>query len=330
MTQILVVTNSYDDPHVEAVREEVEAHGSTLVRLDSNLLVSGISQITFDYQDGFSTVTITNPNGVIKSHDIDSVWLRKPYGFGDVGFVESIVDPVQRAVAEKELTATLGGLFAILEDRYWLNRPYMVERAKLKPYQLFVARKVGLVAPETIITCEPLVAKAFCSQGPTVFKPLSQALLKYQDQTLSVETTLMTDAHIGNLDLIRSQPVLLQRCIDKLYELRVTYVHGQLFVARQELTSTHVPRTVDWRSLQGTPESIYLPGEVSADTARKIKLLMQELNLGYGALDFAVDQDGNEYFLEVNPNGQWLGYTEKIGLPAAAEIAHCLIDQSVF
>jgi glutathione synthase/RimK-type ligase-like ATP-grasp enzyme len=292
------------------------------------MLVKGQNQVSFDYQDGFGSVLLSTPKGETKADDIDSAWLRKPYGFGDVGFVESINDPVQRGLAAKEVTAMLSGLFALLNDRYWLNNPSSITRAQSKPYQLSLARKIGLKMPDSIITNDPATAKAFCRIGPTVFKPLAETTLVYEERTLAVETTLLTDAHISQLDLIKSQPVLLQACIDKHCELRVTYVDGKVFVARQELAPNYSNNIIDWRSLQGTPDSSYVHGELTSETTHKIRLLMQELDLRFGALDFAVDQDGNEFFLEVNPNGQWLGYTDKIGLPAAAEIARCLVNQT--
>jgi len=41
----------------------------------------------------------------------------------------------------------------------------------------------------------------------------------------------------------------------------------------------------------------------------------------FGAIDLAVDLDGVEWFLEINPNGQW-GFIEgACNLPIASEIA---------
>lgn len=57
---------------------------------------------------------------------------------------------------------------------------------------------------------------------------------------------------------------------------------------------------------------------------------MKELDLNFAAMDFAVDANDRVYFLEANPNGQWLGYTDKIGLPAASSIAECLVKQTRF
>lgn len=325
MAQILVVTNSYDDLHVQAVERELRKRGSALFRVDVDLLVRGQNRVVFDFQDGLSVVTLRTDAGDIRDAEVDSVWVRKPFGFGDSGFVESIRDPVQRATVAKEIGAVVDSLFALLEDRFWLNKPAAVARARLKPLQLRLAREAGLRVPRTIITNDSAVARSFCRLGPTVFKPLVETALKYDDRTLFVETTLLTDAHIDQFHLIAHQPVLLQAYIDKRFELRVTYVAGKMFVARQELTPDCPPGIIDWRALQGTPASSYAQGQLTHDTSSRIANLMERLGLQFGALDLAVDQDGNEYFLEVNPAGQWLGYTDEIGLPAAAEIARCLV-----
>jgi glutathione synthase/RimK-type ligase-like ATP-grasp enzyme len=328
MAIVLVVTNSYDDHHVNAVRKVVEVLGFTMFRFDTDLLVKGVNSVTFDYQDGYGTVMLRTSEGTLCSADIDSVWYRKPFGFGNVGFVESINDPVQRGIVAKEVSAVLNGLFAFLADCYWLNKPDAITRAQLKPYQILLAREIGFNLPDTIITSDPQVAREFCSVGPTIFKPLVEAAMVYGEQAYAIDTTLLTERHLAQLDLIKAQPVLLQRYVDKAFELRVTYVGGELFVARQELTSSAPLGVVDWRSLQGTSDSVYTPYALSSKTAHNVKCMMRKLNLGFGALDFAVAHDGTEFFLEVNPNGQWFGYTDEIGLPAAATIARCLVNRT--
>lgn len=325
MTNVLVVTNSYDDPHVNAVRGEIERLGGKLTRFDVDLLVMGQNQVSFDYRSDRSVVTLTTQKGQTSPGDVQSVWYRKPYGFGGRGFVESVNDPVQRAAVAKDVRAAMCAVFEALDDRFWLNTPGAIRRGQLKPYQIRLARDAGLAVPDTIITNDPAVARDFCQLGSTVFKPLAASTLEYSDGPRFVETTLITEAEVGLLELIRPQPVILQRYIEKSCELRVTYVNGEMFVARQELGSVPPQSVVDWRALQGTADSTYAPGELEAATATKVRILMRALGLRFGALDFAVDQSGNTFFLEVNANGQWLSYTDQIGLPAASAIARCLV-----
>lgn len=326
--KVLALTNSYDDLHIEAVKRHIVQMDHELIRVDIDRIVRGEHQILWDYQHN-QTVLVTE-KGSLNLKDVDSFWWRKPFGFGSAhGFVESINDPVQRSVVDKEVHDLVNGLSATLEDKFWLNRPMALNRARLKPYQLHVARSVGLLTPDTIITNDPVIGRQFCLNGRTVFKPMAEPYLDYDDASYVVETTLVTEAHLKHLNLIKSQPAMFQRYIEKCYELRVTCVGKCLFVAKQVLLGEQpLDAVVDWRTFQGTGKSVYVPGSLPANTIAGIHSLLQRLDLGFAAIDFAVDYDGNCFFLEVNPNGQWLGYSDEIGLPAAAKIATCLVEQA--
>ena len=238
-----------------------------------------------------------------------------------IGLVELIKEPVQREIVEREVRDIVSGLCTVLNSRRWVNHPNDMSQARLKPYQLKLARSMGFCVPDSIITNDPEEAKLFC-QAPTVFKMLAKQSFEYGDKFYSVDTTLMTDELIANLSFIRSQPILLQRCVEKIAELRVTYVGGEVFVAKQTTSVEGAP--VDWRPLQGTQDSMYDPWDTSPGFVAQIQSLMKRLNLKFAAVDFAVDSDGVLWFLEVNPNGQWLGYTDEIGMPAAASMARLL------
>ena len=328
MTSILALTNSYDDSHIEAVQSHIDHDVHTFTRVDVDRIVRGEHQILWDYQS--MRVLLVTEKETIRLDEVDSVWFRKPFGFGsNYGFVESIKDPVQRTVIEKEMRDLVDSLCAILADKFWLNHPQALSRARLKPYQLHLAREVGLPLPDTVITNDPDAGRKFCDEGPTVFKPLTVPQLEYGDTRYSVETTLMTDELINSLHLIKSQPVILQRYIEKSSELRVTCVGDQLFVARQMLNGDKsTNKVVDWRILQGTKDSTYDMFELPTGITDKVSKLMRKLDLGFATMDFAVDKAGECFFLEVNPNGQWLGYTDEIGLPAAASIARCLVHKT--
>lgn len=326
MVTVLVLTNSYDDCHVEAVFDRIHANGGETIRLDIDRVLRGESHLTFDYAS--DTILLTSPSGDYNLREVDSVWYRKPFGFSQTyGFLEHIRDPVQRSVVDREAHDTVDSICMLLSDKFWINRPLAISKARLKPYQYAVAKRLGMPVLPTVVTSNPDTARQFCSQGPTVFKPITVSSMEYGDEHFMVETTLMTEPLIESLDLIRSQPIILQRFAEKSSELRVTCVGRELFVARQipDSTTTH---TVDWRSLQGTGSRYEIGFTLPQSIVVAIERLMNEFDLGFAAMDFVVDIRGDIYFLEVNPNGQWLGYTDEIGLPAAASMANCLVNQT--
>jgi D-alanine-D-alanine ligase-like ATP-grasp enzyme len=48
------------------------------------------------------------------------------------------------------------------------------------------------------------------------------------------------------------------------------------------------------------------------------------LRLRYAALDFGMDAAGRWWFLEINPNGQFLWIEQETGVPIAASVAAAL------
>lgn len=326
MVTVLVLTNSYDDCHVEAVSDRIHSDGGNTIRIDTDRVLRGESHLTFDYAS--DTILLTSPDKVYDLCEVDSVWYRKPFGFSQTyGFLEHIKDPVQRLVVDKEAHDTVDSICMLLSDKFWVNHPSAISKARLKPYQYAVAKRLGMPVLPTLVTSDPDAARLFCAQGSTVFKPITVSNMEYGDEYYMVETTLMTNALVDSLDLIRSQPIILQRFVEKSSELRVTCIGDELFVARQ-VPDQSTAHTVDWRSLQESGSRYEIGFALPDGIVTAIKRLMNEFDLGFAAMDFVVDTQGDIHFLEVNPNGQWLGYTDEIGLPAAASMASCLVNQT--
>ena len=302
MVTVLVLTNSYDDCHVDAVFEHVHRQGGKTARLDFDRILRGESHISFDYST--NNITLTSHKKTYNLCDVDSVWYRKPFGFGQTyGFLEHIQDPVQREIVNKEAHDTVDSICMLLSDKFWINHPTAINKARLKPYQLTVAKQLGLPVLPTVVTSDPVIARSFCLEAPTVFKPIAVSNLEYGDEYFMVETTLMTNELIESLDLIRSQPIILQRFIEKKNELRVTCIGDELFVAKQTPDSTS-SQIVDWRSLQDRDSRYNTDFILPDDIVIGIRKLMFKFNLGFAAIDLAVDSQDNIYFLEMNPNGQ--------------------------
>jgi hypothetical protein len=68
------------------------------------------------------------------------------------------------------------------------------------------------------------------------------------------------------------------------------------------------------------------PCELPPDVLAGIRGLMQRLGLRYAALDFRRDEDGQHWFLEANPAGQWLFLEDRTGQPITRAVAEALID----
>ncbi|MCC7050990.1 MAG: hypothetical protein IT239_04345, partial [Bacteroidia bacterium] len=70
----------------------------------------------------------------------------------------------------------------------------------------------------------------------------------------------------------------------------------------------------------------YSKYELDERNKNRCKAYLTSLKLNFGCFDFVVDKNGTIYFLECNPNGQWLWIEEETGLPIANAIANTLIN----
>jgi len=77
-------------------------------------------------------------------------------------------------------------------------------------------------------------------------------------------------------------------------------------------------------SAQSKPETIYTLFELDNNVAEKCLLMNQQLDLNFGAYDFAYSKEGEYVFLEINPNGQWGFVEDKTGLPLSKAMAKLL------
>ncbi len=200
-----------------------------------------------------------------------------------------------------ELRAAVGGLLAPLP---YLNHPAAMATASLKTLQLVLAQGVGLHVPCTTVATDPTLAGDLGVR--VVVKPLTHGVGGLVDE----------DDRAGWSRAVS----LTQARIRPAYHVRVTYVDGDLFGTR--IVSPHL----DWR--RDLSACTYAPVRV-VDHAESIHTLMGELDLRYGALDFVVDRHDRWWFLEVNPNGQWLWLEQATGQPIAAAVARalCSVDQ---
>jgi hypothetical protein len=96
-------------------------------------------------------------------------------------------------------------------------------------------------------------------------------------------------------------PWFLQEEVAADYDLTVVYVAGLSFAFT---LSRRAFDGVDWRKEINRKDLPWKRYQINPDLACRIQSFMAEAELQFGRLDFLLAK-GREYFLEVNPNGQW-------------------------
>jgi hypothetical protein len=289
MTQpvVLILTHPRDR-HADAVQPHLAAAGVQVCRMDTAALATPAYPVAAHLRHG----RLTGHLGDCDLTRVVGVWHRRPCD------IPTTVTPQDAA----ELRAGLGGVLAALP---YLNRPADMAAAGYKPYQLALATRCGLRVPETLITTDRAAAAALAArhQAAVVVKPMSH----------QVRDRLVTEADRTGWDRIIH---LTQQRITTTRHVRLTAVDSNLFAALIE--SPHL----DWRRDENACR--YQATTTPHEVAEAIRRMLAGLRLRFAALDFALDEHDRWWFLEVNPNGQWLWIEHATGLPIAASIATAL------
>lgn len=126
------------------------------------------------------------------------------------------------------------------------------------------------------------------------------------------------------LDL--SYPWFLQEKIDGEDEVTVVYVYGETFAFRYPRSA--IENTDDVRLATHQSPSKWEPCELTAAEQSAIRGFMAETGYSFGRFDF-IRRNGELWFLELNPNGQWAWLDEKNEHGLISAIADAIIAEDL-
>ncbi|MFJ7279024.1 ATP-grasp ribosomal peptide maturase [Kitasatospora sp. NPDC098663] len=218
--------------------------------------------------------------------------------------------------AAQENRRGLGGVLGALPGCLYLSHPQAIARAEYKPAQLSLAARLGLPVPATLITNNPAEAKLFAATRPAIYKPLHAGAYHVDGEPAGIWAASVGPGE--TTDAVSICAHLFQAQVPKSGDVRAVVVGEQVFCA----LITAPPGVLDWRSEYRnlTYEPVDCPEPVRVALLR----FLGEFGLNFGAFDFAVTPEGEWWFLECNPNGQWAWLEHAAGLPIASAIADLL------
>ena len=312
---ILCITHSQDFYTIDLFFDYLLSKNIPFFRLNSDCLNHQMKLNLYD--DSF---IITDESGnQINSKDIKAVWHRKTWSIT----VPEDLDENYRNIYLNEYESLKFNLFTALEDLPWIN-PLQAER-KIefnKILQLKLAEKNGLVIPKTIFSNDEETVKEFFYQhchGKAIAK-LHGTISKSMNGQEMVSTILFDENNLEQLSDIAFCPMIFQPYIEKDYELRIVYLNGEFFTGKIN-NKLHA----DWRIAQA--EFFWEEYELPENIEENLALMMQEMGLVFGAIDMIKSTNGNYYFLEVNPQGEWGMLQKELNFPIAQRIADYLINR---
>jgi len=316
--KILVITSG-DDPHIDLVKKHLPS--SEFVIFDPKKLMES-SEISYEW-NGAKFDIISNDSSL---NDCDVVWFRKPI----------ILEPEQMPVEQKyqkyvhgAYKRTANAIYALLRDKFWVSDPWAIIRANNKLLQQEVASEHGLLIPDTLVTNSPTKAKLFLDKHRKIIvKPLGAETVSEEGFEKAFYATQISTNDNIDFSGLKIAPSIFQQDLVGFLDIRVTVVGNNVYACEIHKTGT-LKEGADWRTGILTPNLEYKNhGLFSRVLADQCTSVVKALNLKFGAFDFMLDDKGNYWFLEVNPNGQW-GFVElEANIPVSEGFAELFTNKS--
>ena len=309
---VLVISPALDD-HARAVLAELHRLGARVARFDTArfpehaALALGMSGV-----EPWSGALRPARGRPIDPSAVGAVWWRRPWPHR---LHPSLRGP-RRDGAYCAAHAAMGA-FLGAADALRVNDPRADEMDDDKPRQLALAAHLGLAVPRTLVTNDPVAARAFIAErrdGETIHKNVTSA------RALWRATAVARASDRALLASLKHVPLLFQERVPAATDVRATFVGDEVFAA--EITYPRGGHALDWRV--DFRRTVVAPVKLPLTVEGRLFRLVRALGLVYAAVDLRRRPDGEHVFLEVNPSGQWLFAERATGQPITAALAALL------
>jgi ATP-GRASP peptide maturase of grasp-with-spasm system len=188
-----------------------------------------------------------------------------------------------------------------------------------KLQMLQIAQQADLYTPFTAIVSNKKQLADFIEKHQTIItKGIKSNSFNINSYTPVTSLTQIIKKNDFDLFPYQFAPSIVQKYIDKLFELRVFYLAENCYTAA--IFSQKDEKTkVDFRNYNSEKPNRIIPYKLPYDIEQRLIKLMNSLKMKSGSIDIIVSTQLEYFFLEVNPVGQfeWISkncnfYLEKI------------------
>jgi glutathione synthase/RimK-type ligase-like ATP-grasp enzyme len=296
----IVILAPEDDNHTAPIKWSLEKAGYKVVCW-SGLGWNETEQASIYL--GEETKLVLGPHSVEPG---DVVWIRRP----EPPVSNPKVTDADKKFADLEYRTFYHNIAYLLEKLpVWVINDYSSSRFTInKSVQLLIARKCGMKVPRTLMSNCPGAVKDFLdhNKNRTICKAFMPHVWQKQDTPDSgvavTETFELKREHLPSDEVLTYAPGIYQDMVVKEFDIRMVLMGSQVYSY-----ALHNPKkALDWRQDAGQQkiqvESVATPPEI--ETA--VLAFAKECGICFGSLDFAVDMQGQWWFLEINEQGQFL------------------------
>ncbi|WP_264081648.1 ATP-grasp ribosomal peptide maturase [Gandjariella thermophila] len=315
----MVIFAQEADAPVDAVVCELTERGVPVFRADTSWFPGQlVLDAHFDPAVGRWAGELRTKYRSVELEAVRSIWYRDPAAFR---FPAELTE-VERAYAHREARLGFGGVLAAMPV-LWVNHPNRAADAIFKPLQLATAHSCGLNVQPTLVTNSPEALVRFAAdQGDVVCKSFGPNTITEGGELKVAFTHCLRSADLPGMSGAASTATQVQRWVDKTHEARVIVIGERMFTITIRTDSAKAK--VDWRA--DFPALRYALVDTPPEVAKGLRSYMNALGLAYAAVDFAIDADGQWFFLESNSSGQYGWLEAQTGAPITAALADLLAE----
>lgn len=301
----ILILGEDSDQSTSKVIDWIRYYGAEPLRVNENPNVILKEFVSDTNGDSY----IIDVNGVqLRSDDIHAYWYRR----GD--FFLSNPKPNCSELDEnirKEVEYHIHHEYTILEQAiHKVNESKQsigsrATNSMNKLNVLMLAKRLGIDTPKTKIVTHKKQLHTSDSHQSYITKSISEGLTFSRKKKDGIECYSTYTEEVQEMSTKRSFfPSLIQEKLEKHYELRIFYVHGE-FYSMAIFSQNDSQTAIDFRKYNRVKPNRSTPFSLPKEEEAKLHCLMVDLGLNTGSIDMVVTKDKRYVFLEVNPVGQF-------------------------
>jgi hypothetical protein len=315
---VLIVANELD-PHADAVAAIFNARRVNFLRIDVERAQHQYDVNLRSCDDGPSLLLRNRASGrSLELKSISTVWWRR----GASVILDPRLIPEATVASEETMSILRWAIQSLPSEMFPLGHPWNMGIAENKILQLRIAETLKFQIPEYIFANTHRALGEFLTSGPTIIKSLAHSGFKRGGQSFAL---VPKRVRVENLDGVPTHEncAFLQREISRSFDVRAFVGPNWTHACKIDL-SEMPPGEVDWRMhISKLRVSTY---ELSNSVSEKCRRFLRLIGIPSGHFDFICDSQGELWFLECNPNGQWYWLESMAGCPIAQDVAKTLAD----
>ncbi len=319
MEKYILIFCCKNDEHSERVSKHIDSKKFKVILLEREDYGNKWTISSFTKKNKIK-ILVAFENIIIFEDQINSIYLRRDFTVESQDILGEYSESEKKYIATQRAIHVNSCIKLLSEIIPTINSPESNYKCLSKILQLNFAQKVGIKIPESFFG--GFFSTSFLNlEDKLCIKPLEGIHLKEDNKTFAHYSEILLDKSEESLDTLKECPAIIQKYVNKIYELRITVIGECIFPCKIESQKSTVGK-IDWRhhDWENTP---HFETDIPESLKYKILKLMKKLGIIYGAIDMIYD--GEEYyFLEVNSMGQWLWIEEFTGMPISKELANYL------